>query len=64
MKTPTIIIAEAGVNHGGDFEVACRLIREARKAGADYVKFQTFSADKLVCSSAPRAEYQLSLIHI
>ena len=58
MKTPTILIAEAGVNHGGDFEVACRLIREARKAGADYVKFQTFSADKLVCSSAPRAEYQ------
>jgi len=54
----TIIIAEAGVNHGGDFDTACRIIHEASIAGADYVKFQTFKADKLVCGSAPRAEYQ------
>lgn len=54
----TIIIAEAGVNHDGNLDTACRLIREAHKAGADYVKFQTFRADRLVCVSAPRAAYQ------
>ncbi len=54
----TIIIAEAGVNHGGSMDLACKLIREAADAGADYVKFQTFKADRLVCRTAQRADYQ------
>lgn len=58
MNTPCIIIAEAGVNHNGDLEMAKQLIRVAAEAGADYVKFQTFSADKLVTRTAKQAEYQ------
>lgn len=57
-KKQTIIIAEAGVNHGGDYDTAVEMIHEAKRAGADYIKFQTFKAEKLVCSSALRAEYQ------
>ena len=52
------IIAEAGVNHNGDIELAKQLIDVAADAGADYVKFQTFSADRLVTKSADKAEYQ------
>ncbi|PJC71156.1 MAG: N-acetylneuraminate synthase, partial [Zetaproteobacteria bacterium CG_4_8_14_3_um_filter_59_5] len=44
----TFIIAEAGVNHNGDLEVAKRLVDVAVEAGADAVKFQTFKADNLV----------------
>jgi N,N'-diacetyllegionaminate synthase len=58
MTIRTIIIAEAGVNHNGDLELAKQLIDVAAKAGADYVKFQTFSADRMVSKSAPKAEYQ------
>ncbi len=54
----TVIIAEAGVNHDGDLQAARRLIDAAAAAGADYVKFQTFSADRLATASAPKAEYQ------
>lgn len=53
-----IIIAEAGVNHNGDFNNALKLIEAAAKAGADYVKFQTFKADKLVSKEAKLANYQ------
>ena len=53
-----IIIAEAGVNHNGDIGMAKELVREAAEAGADYVKFQTFSADKLVTKTAKQAAYQ------
>lgn len=53
------IIAEAGVNHNGDIEIAKKLIESASQAGADAVKFQTFRADKLVCRNAEKAEYQL-----
>ncbi|MDY0101448.1 MAG: N-acetylneuraminate synthase [Lentimicrobium sp.] len=53
-----IIIAEAGVNHNGDLKLAERLIEEASKAGADYVKFQTFKALNLVTSKAQKANYQ------
>ncbi len=53
-----IIIAEAGVNHNGDFEMAKKLIEAAAEAGADYVKFQTFKADKLVTKTAKKADYQ------
>lgn len=53
-----IIIAEAGVNHNGDLDTAKKLIDAAVLAGVDYVKFQTFKAEKLVTKSAKRAEYQ------
>nr|WP_315174798.1 N-acetylneuraminate synthase [uncultured Flavobacterium sp.] len=53
-----IIIAEAGVNHNGDTQIAKKLIDAAVDAGVDYVKFQTFKADSLVSKSAKKAEYQ------
>ncbi len=55
----TIIIAEAGVNHNGSLDVAMALIDQAALAGVDYVKFQTFKAEKLVTNSAKKAEYQI-----
>jgi len=54
----TTIIAEAGVNHNGSIDLAKQLIEEAAKAGADFVKFQTFKADLLVSKTAKKAEYQ------
>lgn len=54
----TLIIAEAGVNHNGSLETAKQLIDVAAEAGADYVKFQTFKASKLVTKAAARADYQ------
>ena len=54
----TLIIAEAGVNHNGDISLARQLIDVAADVGADFVKFQTFTADKLVTKSAEKAEYQ------
>ena len=56
---PCCIIAEAGVNHNGDVEVARRLIDVAGDAGADAVKFQSFKAEGVVSANAPKAEYQL-----
>jgi N,N'-diacetyllegionaminate synthase len=56
----TLIIAEAGVNHNGELSVAKRLIDVAAEAGADLVKFQTFSADRLVTAAARKADYQLA----
>lgn len=52
------IIAEAGVNHNGDIGLARELIDAAADAGADIVKFQTFRADALVTTTAPKAVYQ------
>lgn len=52
------IIAEAGVNHNGDFALAKQMVDEAKKAGADYIKFQTFVPEKLVSRFAEKAEYQ------
>lgn len=54
----TLIIAEIGVNHDGNMEQAIRLIDVAAAAGVDVVKFQTFSADRLVMEDAPKAMYQ------
>lgn len=54
----TFIIAEAGVNHNGSLEMAKRLIDEAKKAGVDCVKFQTFKSELLVTDDAPLADYQ------
>jgi N-acetylneuraminate synthase/N,N'-diacetyllegionaminate synthase len=56
---PCFVIAEAGVNHNGDIEMAHRLIDAAAESEADAVKFQTFSADRLVTVDAPKAEYQI-----
>ena len=53
-----LIIAEAGVNHNGSLNTAKKLVDVASEAGADMVKFQTFSADRLVTISANKAEYQ------
>ncbi len=58
MRPKTFIIAEAGVNHNGDLELAKKMINTAATAGADAVKFQTFKADKLVARHAPKADYQ------
>lgn len=55
----TIIIAEAGVNHNGNINNAFRLIDAAVDAGVDYIKFQTFKADKLVSKKAAKAAYQI-----
>jgi len=52
------IIAEAGVNHNGNTELAKKLIDVASDAGADAVKFQTFKAEKLVSRDAKKAAYQ------
>ena len=53
-----VIIAEAGVNHNGSLDMAMQLIDAAAEAGVDYVKFQTFKADKLVSRDAGMADYQ------
>ena len=53
------IIAEAGVNHNGDINLAKKLIDVAKEAGADAVKFQTFKAENLVSKSAKKADYQV-----
>jgi N,N'-diacetyllegionaminate synthase len=57
---PCFIIAEAGVNHNGDLNLAKQLIDVAADAGADAVKFQTFHADNIVTRTAEKAEYQKS----
>ncbi|ADL33176.1 N-acetylneuraminate synthase NeuB1 [Butyrivibrio proteoclasticus B316] len=54
----TIIIAEAGVNHNGNIEIAKKLIVKAKECGADIVKFQTAKLDSLVSKTAKMAEYQ------
>ena len=52
------IIAEAGVNHNGDYSTALKMIDKAKESGADAIKFQTFVAENLVSRSAAKAEYQ------
>ena len=53
------IVAEIGCNHNGNFKLAKKMVDEAKKAGVDAVKFQTFKADQLISKIAPKAEYQL-----
>ena len=56
--TKTYVIAEIGVNHNNNLEIAKKLIKEAKLAGADAVKFQTFSAEKLVIPGTRKVKYQ------
>jgi len=53
------IVAEAGINHNGNMEVARKMVVAAHKAGADAIKFQTFKAEKVISQFAPKAGYQL-----
>ncbi|MGE7999186.1 N-acetylneuraminate synthase [Lysinibacillus sp. NPDC093190] len=55
----TYIIAEAGVNHNGSLDMAKKLVKVAKEAGADAVKFQTFKAENLVTKKAKQADYQV-----
>ncbi len=57
-NSPVFIIAEAGVNHNGDLQLARKMIAAAAEAGADAIKFQSFRAEKLVTREAMKAEYQ------
>ena len=57
-KNKTIIIAEIGVNHNGNINQAKKLINIAKKSGADYVKFQTFKTENLVCKNTKTTRYQ------
>ena len=57
-KNKVCIIAEAGVNHNGDLEIAKRLVDCAAEAGADIIKFQTFKAENLAIEKAEKANYQ------
>ena len=59
MSDPVFIIAEAGVNHNGDDQLAFDLVDAAAAAGADAVKFQTFTASALATQAAPKAVYQV-----
>ncbi len=59
-KNKCFIIAEIGVNHGGSVDLALKMIDEAKKCGADAVKFQTFKASKLVGKNTPKVGYQMS----
>ena len=55
---PLYFIAEAGVNHNGDIKLALKLIEEAKKCGADAIKFQTFKAEQVCLPNSPTPEYQ------
>lgn len=58
MNNHVIIIAEAGVNHNGNYELAKKLALKAKEAGVDYVKYQTAVPEKVISRFAEMAEYQ------
>ena len=58
---PVYIIAEAGVNHNGDVQIAKQLVETAKSCGADCVKFQTFKAERVATATAPKARYQAEI---
>ena len=59
-----LIIAEAGVNHNGDIDIAKELIVQSAKCGADYIKFQSFTADEIVTKNSKMAKYQKKILNI
>lgn len=59
MKSKIIIIAEIGINHNGSILYAKKLINLAKRAGADYVKFQSYKSNNLVCGNLNISNYQL-----
>lgn len=59
MSKHVLIIAEAGVNHNGSIKLAKELINTAANIGVDFIKFQTFKAEKLVCKNTRKANYQI-----
>ncbi|MFD2872529.1 N-acetylneuraminate synthase [Mucilaginibacter ximonensis] len=61
LHKPVYIIAEAGVNHNGNIDIALELIDRAKEVGADCIKFQTFKADQIVTNDSPKANYQLKV---
>ena len=61
-KNKTIIIAEVGVNHNGNIKIAKKLVDVAKISGADYVKFQTFKTENLVCKNAKTVKYQTQYV--
>lgn len=58
IKNKIFIIAEAGVNHNGNINLAYKMVDEAKKAGVDCIKFQTFKTEKIIYKEAKKAEYQ------
>ncbi len=54
---PAFIIAEAGINHNGDFDTAKKLIVSAKSSGADAIKFQAFKTEELIIEKAQKAEH-------
>lgn len=58
MSNNTIIIAEAGVNHNGDYNTALKLCDAAKEVGADFIKFQTWKTENVVTRFLPQASYQ------
>lgn len=58
MRKPTLIIAEAGVNHNGSLDLALKLCDVAKASGVDIIKFQTFKTEKVLTNDAPLAQYQ------
>ena len=55
----TLIIAEAGVNHNGNLDIAFQLCKAAKESGADVVKFQTWNTEKIITKNVPQADYQV-----
>lgn len=56
---PVFIIAEAGVNHNGDINIAKKLIEKAKSIGADAIKFQSFNTSEIILKNAPKAKYHV-----
>ena len=64
MSKKIFVIAEAGVNHNGNLDIALQLVDVASESGADAIKFQTFDTSELVTTSAPKALYQTANLGI